>query len=245
MAACLIRWMLRNEPLQSGLQDVKEPKAHQATDSQARAAEVDSARVAGRAEGREIMATNKIQMNVCSFLDKAAVDFGAISAKQFDCDIYNEIIDGRIDSPIEQLFYIAARVMCASQRLNVNPEPWRDDRNTDRLGYGVFIQPQYQAGKFHVDFLLSQNGNGPDDIYSPVVVELDGHDFHDKDKRQRSYEKSRDRFLVKSGFKVLHFTGSEVVADPYKVAFEALELLGVFVDSGIESYRKKTPFGAD
>jgi very-short-patch-repair endonuclease len=37
--------------------------------------------------------------------------------------------------------------------------------------------------------------------------------------------------LVKQGYRVLHFTGSEVVANPHKVAFEALEMLGVYSGS--------------
>jgi very-short-patch-repair endonuclease len=74
-------------------------------------------------------------------------------------------------------------------------------------------------------------------------VYLDGHDFHYKDKRQRSYEKARDREMVRAGYRVLHYTGSDVVADPLKVAYEALEFVGAFVGSGREGYNKEDPLG--
>lgn len=55
-----------------------------------------------------------------------------------------------------------------------------------------------------------------------LIVELDGHEFHDKNKNQRAYEKSRDRYLVRQGYKIFHYTGSELVADPKKVASEVM-----------------------
>lgn len=186
-----------------------------------------------------------IVANVETFLKKASLDHGRIRARQFDDAMYQEIVDNGITSPIEQLFYIAVHGMCASLWLTVNPEPSFDNQGTSRIGFGVFVQPQAKIGKYRVDFLISQNGNGPDDIYTPIVIELDGHEFHDKDKRQRSYEKERDRFLVKSGYKVLHFTGSDVVKDPYKVAFEALDLVGAFVGAGFEEYDPKNPLGEE
>jgi very-short-patch-repair endonuclease len=110
------------------------------------------------------------------------------------------------------------------------------------LTHGIYIHPQDQVEKYRVDFVIYQHGIGPDEIFGPVIVELDGHDFHDKDKHQRSYEKARDRFLVKKGYRVLHFTGSDVVADPFKVAYEALEMVGCF--SLRNGYNKNDPLGA-
>lgn len=43
-----------------------------------------------------------------------------------------------------------------------------------------------------------------------VAVELDGHEFHERTKEQASRDKRRDRSLVKNGWSVLRFTGSEV-----------------------------------
>lgn len=46
-----------------------------------------------------------------------------------------------------------------------------------------------------------------------LVVELDGHDFHERTKAQARRDKSRDRLLVRSGWTVIRFTGGEVHAD--------------------------------
>ena len=48
--------------------------------------------------------------------------------------------------------------------------------------------------------------------------------------------------LAEQGFRVLHFTGSEVVADPHKVAYEALEMLGVYSGS-CRKYDPMDPLG--
>jgi len=48
-----------------------------------------------------------------------------------------------------------------------------------------------------------------------IVIEIDGHDFHEKTKEQAQRDKARDRKLVRLGHYVLRFTGSEVHADPW------------------------------
>lgn len=183
----------------------------------------------------------KLALNVSKFLSEAADTFGRISTERFSQDIFCQLIESEIKSPIEDLFYIACQMQCTSEFIEVNPGPCLGGNDQLEAGYGIFIYPQKNIGKYRVDFLIQQHGIGPDKILTPVIVELDGHDFHDKDKRQRAYEKSRDRFLVKSGYRVLHFTGSEVVADPYKVAFEALHLVGVFLGSGRDVYDPLNP----
>lgn len=164
--------------------------------------------------------------NVWTFLDKASSLYGALKAQSFSHEMHTDCLERGMSSPIEHMFWIACNALCESRQLGFNPYPEIDPTGAPRLGYGVFVTPQYKVGSYRVDFLISQNGIGPSEILSPVAVELDGHDFHDKDKRQRSYEKARDRFLVKSGLRVLHFTGSDVVADPFKVAHEVLCMVG-------------------
>jgi very-short-patch-repair endonuclease len=147
-----------------------------------------------------------------------------------------------MESPIEQMFWIACNALCESVSETVNPEPYQNEDGEMLMGRGIFILPQHLVGNYRVDFLLSQNGISPSEFLSPVLVELDGHDFHDKDKRQRSYEKARDRFLVKSGFRVLHFTGSDVFADPFKTAYEALDMIGIGL-LGLDKYNPADPLG--
>lgn len=189
--------------------------------------------------------------DVWVFLDKASAGVGRHYAERFSQSMYSQMLES-LESPIEDLFYIACNALCETEGIEVNPEPefgclpdGKIDFETFKPGRGIVIRPQAKIGPYRVDFLMEMHGFAPEEIYTPVIVELDGHDFHDKDKRQRSYEKARDRFLVKEKYKVLHFTGSDVVADPYRVAFEALEMLAVFVGSGRDQYDPQNPLGID
>lgn len=174
--------------------------------------------------------------NVWAFLNDTSARIGRMHEERFSQDLFVSCLE-RLESPIEDLFYIAVHAQCQAENIALNPDPQFDEKGALTIGDGINIRPQVQIGNFRVDFVLSQKGMRPDEILRPIVVELDGHAFHDKDKKQRAYEKSRDRFLVKQGFRVLHFTGSEVVADPHKVAYEVLDMLGAY--SG--TYRKYDP----
>jgi len=178
----------------------------------------------------------KLVDNVWAMLDKTSARVGQMLGERFSQDMFVTCLE-RLESPIEDMFWIAAHAQCLAENIAANPGPAYDAKGALTIGDGIVIRPQVKIGDFRVDFVLSQVGLGPDEILRPVVVELDGHAFHDKDKRQRAYEKARDRFLVKQGFRVLHFTGSEVVADPHKVAYEVLDMLGAY--SG--TYRKYDP----
>lgn len=155
------------------------------------------------------MTRRKITQDVFAFLDKASVLYGRIQEETFSYRMFSDVVNEGLESPIEDLFYIALNLQCAAQFSEIQ------------------IAPQAKIGSFRVDFVVSLGAPSASASSSPVVVELDGHDFHDKNKHQRSYEKARDRFLVKRGYKVLHFTGSDVVSDPLKVAHEVLDVLGV------------------
>lgn len=187
---------------------------------------------------------NGVADNVLVFLERAAALHGKSEERKFDDGMYCDILERGMQSPIEQMFWVACNAQVCANNYEVNPDPIDVAPGKWAEGYGVHITCQAKIGKYRVDFLLTQKGIGPKN-YQPVVVELDGHAFHDKDKHQRSYEKARDRFLVRSGYRVLHFTGSDVVKDPFAVSYEALELLGVFLGSGQDSYDPANPLVID
>jgi len=62
-------------------------------------------------------------------------------------------------------------------------------------------------------------------VHFRLVVELDGHDFHEKTKEQAKRDKKRDRAMAAKGLTVLRFTGSEVYKDPGAACREVMELL--------------------
>lgn len=89
--------------------------------------------------------------------------------------------------------------------------------------FGVYIFHQCKIGPWRVDFAIAMGNEdrGPDWI----IVECDGHEFHEKTKEQAAKDKARDRDLAARGFTVFHFTGSELYRDPMKCAREAIEHL--------------------
>ena len=86
---------------------------------------------------------------------------------------------------------------------------------------GAFIFPQAKVGDYRVDFLF--------DIWSydghqTLVVECDGHDFHERTKEQAARDRKRDRWMAEQGIIVLRFTGSEIWADPGSCAEQVVEM---------------------
>lgn len=59
----------------------------------------------------------------------------------------------------------------------------------------------------------------------PLVVECDGHDFHERTKQQAKRDRARDREMMAAGYRVMRFTGSEIWRDPGACADEALRFL--------------------
>lgn len=154
----------------------------------------------------------EIPQNVVDFLQKADQVIGRFRAQEFNQFMWSEC--QTIESPIEQLFFIGLSMVAEMNFVNLDRvERFGDDNDA------LLVIPQYRADKYKVDFALRQHS-----VDLIVCVELDGHEFHDRNEQQRRYEKSRDRFLTISGHKVLHFTGSEIVRDPCAAALEAFAL---------------------
>ena len=112
-----------------------------------------------------------------------------------------------IASPIEQLFVMEWHYQQVEQR------------------YGVQLQPQKRvstdAGDFSIDFVVKRHGNSA----LPLAIELDGHDFHEKTKAQASWDRRRERSIVRSGYLVVRFTGHEIFQDAEKCVKEVSELI--------------------
>lgn len=79
----------------------------------------------------------------------------------------------------------------------------------------LIIRPQHQRPNWRVDFVVSAFGS---DKWHDLVVECDGHDFHERTKEQAAKDRSRDRSAQLSGLAVFRFTGSELWRDPWACA---------------------------
>jgi very-short-patch-repair endonuclease len=74
------------------------------------------------------------------------------------------------------------------------------------------LMPQVSIGQYRVDFTITSHPAEKEKIN--LVIECDGHDFHERTKEQAARDKKRDRELVAEGWQVLRFTGSEIWNDP-------------------------------
>lgn len=82
-------------------------------------------------------------------------------------------------------------------------------------GFEITFKPQVKIEQYTVDFLV-----GADFSDDKIVIECDGHDFHEKTKEQAKHDKERDRFLTAHGFKILRYTGSEIYNGFFKIEKE-------------------------
>jgi very-short-patch-repair endonuclease len=96
----------------------------------------------------------------------------------------------------------------------------------------IGFRAQPEIGKYTVDFLVTASFSD-----TMVVIECDGHDFHEKTKEQAKHDKERDRWLTSQGYKILRYTGSEIYNDFDKIEKELSKLLDV--PYGISLFEEK------
>jgi very-short-patch-repair endonuclease len=94
----------------------------------------------------------------------------------------------RLESPIEQRFWAHAYGSLSA------------------LGR---LTPQVSVEGYRADFVLTHI---PGVDLLKVVIEIDGHDYHST-QEQRNYDTARDRVLLKAGWQVVRFTGSQINRD--------------------------------
>lgn len=122
-----------------------------------------------------------------------------------------EGILGNTDSPIERLFLDAFCHLADMYGYGIGAV----------LGEGIIcVVPQYQIGDMRVDFAITYEFHGQS---IRLVIECDGHDWHDRTKAQVARDKSRDRAATVRGWRALRFSGSEIFVSPSQCAFEALD----------------------
>lgn len=97
------------------------------------------------------------------------------------------------------------------------PDAWESLGNDE--GDCAWILPQQVVLGYRVDFMLVVRPSYVDRRVL-IVVECDGHDFHERTKEQAQKDRSRDRALTAAGFQVFRFTGSEIFRDARRCAGE-------------------------
>jgi len=155
-----------------------------------------------------------MEANVQDFLEKAADVVGEYHRgwfyEEYRCQFNDDHV---VDSPIEQLFYVAIETL-------------REINNIEKDGQDEFLvaHPQISINQYRVDFKVDYYYQLKN-IQKSVCVECDSQIFHERTESERRYEKKRDRDLIRHGYKVFHFTGKEITDNPYLPAKEVLEYL--------------------
>lgn len=106
------------------------------------------------------------------------------------------------ESPIEQIFLLTYLLM-----------------NADSPMFGT-LSTQVEIADYRVDFLYEHE---PANVR--LVIECDGHEFHEKTKEQVVRNNERDFALKSMGYDVLHFSGSQIYNNPLSVVGNVREYI--------------------
>lgn len=138
------------------------------------------------------------------------------TAMQDSCDaimflpVYGFSTEG-CKSPIEQIFMFAFSI-------------YRFSNYGKDFDEGLCLETQFQIeslnGKNYVaDFLLyhefAKIGS------RRLVIECDGHEYHNATKEQVEHDNLRDMDIKESGYDIIHFSGSQLFKYPMKCAEQA------------------------
>jgi very-short-patch-repair endonuclease len=137
-----------------------------------------------------------------------------------DC-VNNVYRDADGDSPIECLmatalyasFYPSGYCILAMRDEGIPPGLLEKLQGTT-----VLMEQQIDVAGWRADFVLTYYDWGfrhsREPSWQKIIIECDGHDFHERTKEQAAKDRSRDRGAQARGFVIFRFTGSEIWADP-------------------------------
>lgn len=174
--------------------------------------------------------------------EKVKIEYGDIMAEIFDClpqrakamffeaieytaihyvdDLQRIIMQWNDDynsckSPIEKIFFLSFNLVSTIR-----------DKELPKNYVVLSVYPQYEIEtkdkKFIVDFNVFLEC---EDCYKELIVECDGHDFHEKTKKQVAHDNEREYAIKMSGYDILRFSGSQIYNNPFKVANDVFDYL--------------------
>lgn len=138
----------------------------------------------------------------------------AVPDLEVSLHVWTRVYREKAESPIE-LLLAQTFVLCHLTRYSHLPYVGCGPLDPDAM----FLGPQVVIGDYRVDFLLRDGFKDE----RGIVVECDGHDFHERTKEQAIRDRSRDRWLTLQGYTVLRFTGAEVWRDAQTCAVQIIE----------------------
>jgi very-short-patch-repair endonuclease len=124
----------------------------------------------------------------------------------------------RCESPLEQQLALAFAATAGFRMRRPAEHPWEIGR-WEAAGIALLAQAPWEG--YVTDFALASDGWRPKAAF-PVVIEVDGHEFHERTPEQAERDRSRDRAMAAAGTMVLRFTGREINRDASACAQEVL-----------------------
>lgn len=91
---------------------------------------------------------------------------------------------------------------------------------------GWLLEPQSPIGAFRADFELAPTSG------AGIVIEADGHAFHERTAEQATRDRSRDRWMATRGYTVLRFTGTEITRNAERCALDVFSCMRVIMERG-------------
>lgn len=118
----------------------------------------------------------------------------------------------KCESPIEEMM---AAALCYAFNSPNDDEYHFSNQNydwpDDPCPYnGLHFYSQATIGDYRVDFLIRAVSH---ESVKFIVIECDGHEYHERTKDQARRDRVRDRWMAAQGITVLRFTGSEIYRD--------------------------------
>ena len=170
--------------------------------------------IAGRELKKFLSLPEKAQVLIFECLEEQAMCRGSCALEVFS------IIDWAgvdCESPIEKIFNIAYLIFIHFYVGN------------DAFKYELHQQEEIVCGgkTYRADFLFSTEYNESFEYKKDyrLVIECDGHEFHEKTKEQVKKDNERDYDLKSNGYDVLHFSGSQIYNDPLGCAIKVCKYI--------------------
>jgi len=158
-------------------------------------------------------------MKLCKKAEELLEQRGNELKNFWETGVATEVMTAEIKSPIEQLFMI---------EWYYQTNPYKAVRyHSDYL-----ICPQFEIKvgkrKYKVDFLVIRSKN-PSLLRKDecIIVELDSHIWHGSTPDQFAKEKERERELAKTGYRILRFSGREIIENVEKCVEEVIDYFNV------------------
>lgn len=177
-----------------------------------------------------IKLTGEEEEHYSKYLTEIVLGTRSVLLGAYDCKMYESMIN--CESPIEQLMALA--LLDCRERIDFSFDDkiyWLATNNQEEI--------EIKSKKYRVDFYLHFVFKYDKNIGElNLIIECDGHDFHEKTKEQVIKGNERDRELQKENYDILHFSGSEIYNHLFNCEKEIIEYVKAKYEAFVEKCGK-------